>query len=127
MSTFLTIAHVVICLVLIGVVLLQSGREGGGDGRGGQHGRDGQAPVHPGHVGDLEEHREEAGDQGHRAEEDGGQDPDRVPGGPRRLAFPADRFPGEQAPGATIHVGRSHGRKVERHTPPDNGAGRRFP
>jgi preprotein translocase subunit SecG len=46
MSTFLTIIHVVICLVLIGVVLLQSGREGGGDIGGGGGG--GMKPVQSG-------------------------------------------------------------------------------
>ncbi len=46
MSTFLTIAHVVICLVLIGVVLLQSGRAGGGDMGGGGGG--GAKPVQSG-------------------------------------------------------------------------------
>ena len=47
MSTFLTILHVVICLVLIGVVLLQSGREGGGD-IGGGGGGGGLKPVQSG-------------------------------------------------------------------------------
>jgi len=47
MSTFLTIIHVVICLVLIGVVLLQSGREGGGD-IGGGGGGGGMKPVQSG-------------------------------------------------------------------------------
>jgi len=46
MGTFLTISHVVICLVLIGVVLLQSGREGGGDIGGGGGG--GAKPVQSG-------------------------------------------------------------------------------
>ena len=46
MSTFLTISHVVICLVLIGVVLLQSGREGGGDIGGGGGG--GAKPIQSG-------------------------------------------------------------------------------
>ena len=46
MGTFLTIIHVVICLVLIGVVLLQSGREGGGDIGGGGGG--GMKPVQSG-------------------------------------------------------------------------------
>ncbi len=46
MGTFLTILHVVICLVLIGVVLLQSGREGGGDIGGGGGG--GMKPVQSG-------------------------------------------------------------------------------
>ena len=35
MDTFLTIVHVTVCLILIGVVLLQSGREGGGEIGGG--------------------------------------------------------------------------------------------
>ena len=35
MDTFLTIVHITVCLILIGVVLLQSGREGGGDIGGG--------------------------------------------------------------------------------------------
>ena len=34
-DTFLTIVHVTVCLILIGVVLLQSGREGGGEIGGG--------------------------------------------------------------------------------------------
>jgi preprotein translocase subunit SecG len=46
MTTFLTISHVVICLVLIGVVLLQSGREGGGDIGGGGGG--GAKPIQSG-------------------------------------------------------------------------------
>lgn len=35
MDTFLTIVHVTVCFILIGVVLLQSGREGGGEIGGG--------------------------------------------------------------------------------------------